>query len=94
MRTATTTQQAIPMLQFTLDGGVVLPVRNDSEDERTAILLDDFDSLITELDATLAERNSAAARYQDAERRVMVVQARLALVQAALASSTRPGVTS
>ena len=84
-------QQPIPMLQFTLDGGVVLPVVRDDGDD-VGQLLDDLDTLIAELDAALRERDAAASRYADASRTVVLVQARMALVQAALAPSTRPGV--
>ena len=79
---------AVQMLQFTLDGGVVLPVRDDDGD-RMGAALNDYDDAITALDQALAHRDAAASLYDEADRqyRVATERCRLArlVVQARLA---------
>ena len=80
-------RRPVQMLQFTLDGGAVLPVHDDGD--RAGALLDELDDLIVTLDAALAEQVAARTALGEADRTARVTEARIALVRAAIAVEVR-----
>ena len=54
-------------------------VVRDTEDDRAAALLDEFDSLVSELDAAMTEQAEARAVVSEAETEMTVIEAEHAL---------------
>ncbi len=80
---------AVEMLQFTLDGGVVLPVRDDGDPARR--LLDELDDCLTTLGTALADPAAARGLLAEADRMVSLTRARCRAIPAAIAVQPAAG---
>ncbi len=90
MTTSTSVQRfATPLLQFTLDGGVVLPVRDDGDPARR--LLDELDDHLATLDIALADQAAALQLLAEADRLVSITRARCRALHAAIAVELADG---
>lgn len=83
------TPAAVQMLQFTLDGGVVFPVRDEGDPARR--LLDELDDGITTLDTALADQAAALGLLAEADRKVSMARARCRAIHAAIAVQLAAG---
>ena len=73
----------VPMIQFTLDGGAVLPVHD--EPDRAGAALDEWDTEIATLNQAFRDQAVARELLADASRRVEVARERCRLLRAAIA---------